>query len=560
MQVLLKFPAEVVSNLSATVYLPLVTRLANETSPKARTAAAATLKLLHKQLQQPQNDQLAGYSQQWLVSNSSQQQQLLRVAAAHALGLLAEVEGARFGQRRLTSEFVSQLVDLLTAAAAEAEDALAAMVLGDQQQQQQGLPEDANGASFSSNGGVPRWQEVYHILLMLEKAIQGSAAALTWQQGPAVQQYWHTLVKQLLLHPHLWVRKVAGRLLGLALATPAIHEGFICSSNEGPTAGDGSRAAASSEYSVSAGAAALLVYRQLEADVVDEGLCTQAIKCLVALARSLAAQQTQHQQHLSTGVASAAANGNHAGGSSDSDEGAADDGDGSSDGEPDAEDNEQQQNGDSAAAADEEAQRHKKAEVTLQGLIVRMVKMAEDTRYARQLQRLAALRWIAAVAAAVGTQPLLPHLTLLLRPLYRIAEATGSSKIQHQAVQGAEAGAAAGGTSEEVRVLSEQVLAHLRTLFGSEQLLAAYTAAREAVRAARAARKTAAARRVLLDPEAASRMKIKKGKKKSETRQRKAEERRRQRSSRASGGFGYKAKAGGRVKRQADGGKMKGKR
>lgn len=547
---LLKFPPAVVSNLSATVYLPLVTRLANENSPKARTAVAATIKLLHKQLQQEQNDMLATYSQQWLVSSGSQQQQLLRVAAAHALGLLAEVEGSRFAQRRLKSEFVDQLVNLLTAAAAEAEEALTAAVLDHQQQE---AAAGGLNAGFNSSSGVPRWQEVYHILLMLEKACQGSAAALRWQQGAAAQRLWHLLLWQLLLHPHLWVRKVAGRLLGLALATPAVTEGLLNSSCatgnpagvvaqvNGVSSGDNSN-----QYSVAAGAAALLVYRQLEADVVDEGLCTQAVKCLVALARSLAAQQ----QQINGAASHVAVNGHHIGSHNDEAAVIEELGDGDSDSEIDMPGAEQQHEAADAATAAGDgglSQQHKKAAVTLQGLIVRMVKMAEDTRYARQLQRLAALRWLAAVAVAVGTEPLLLHLPLLLRPLYRISEATGNSKIQQQASQGVggSAAAAAGGTSEEVRVLSEQVLAHLRTLFGSDQLLTAYTAAREAVRTARAIRKTAAARRVLLDPEAASRLKIKKGKKKGEARQRKAEERRRQRSSRSSGGFGYKHKAGG---------------
>jgi primosomal protein N'' len=87
-------------------------------------------------------------------------------------------------------------------------------------------------------------------------------------------------------------------------------------------------------------------------------------------------------------------------------------------------------------------------------------------------------------------------------------------------------------------------MAHLRGQFGAETLLSAYAAAREEVRAQRAARKTAAARKVLLDPEAAARLKLRRGKKKGEARQRKAEERRRVRSARGSGGFGYKASKG----------------
>jgi U3 small nucleolar RNA-associated protein 20 len=556
LQVLLKFPPEVIANLSATAYLPLVTRLANETSPKARTAVAATIKLLHKQLQPQHNDQLAGFAQQWLFKGSDdpQQQQaqqllLLRAAAAHALGLLAEAEGPRFGQRRLSPEFVGRIVPLLDAAAAVADAALAAsFAAGDDdaaQQQQQG---EECGTAAGLSGGVPRWQEVYHVLLMLEKAVTGphGVAPLSWQQGQQVKQLWRLLVHRLLLHPHLWVRKVAARLLGLGLAAPAVTDGLIAAKEAGVAAA----ADSSSSSSVSAGGLALYVYRQLDAEVVDEGLCTQAVKCLVALAKHLAAQQ----QQLEPAAAAAAADGSGGEEAADDEAVSSDEEDAAAtaaNGHHQAEDEEEEEE-DAAAAADDDdddptdhqqqQQQQRKAEVSLQGLIVRMVRLAEDTRHARQLQRLAALRWIAAAAAAVGTGPLLPHLPLLLRPLFRIAEATGLSQARQQADASA---AAAGGTPEEVRVLSEQVLAHLRALFGSEQMLTAYTAAREAVRAARAARKTAAARRVLLDPEAASRLKLKKGRKKSEARQRKAEQLRRQRAARGSGGFGYKAKGGG---------------
>jgi U3 small nucleolar RNA-associated protein 20 len=171
-----------------------------------------------------------------------------------------------------------------------------------------------------------------------------------------------------------------------------------------------------------------------------------------------------------------------------------------------------------------------------------MVRLAEDTRYIRQQQRMAALRWIAAVVSAAGTAPLLSHLPLLLRPLYRIADASGQQKIQAQAVRAT--GSAATATPDDVVVLSDQVMAHLRSQFGAEKMLSAYAAAREEVRALRAARKTAAARKALLDPEAAARLKLKRGRKKGEARQRKAEERRRTRSARGSGGFGYKAAKG----------------
>ena len=527
--------------------MPLVQRLANEPSPKARSATAATIKLLHKQLPTESNDALAAISTQWLLSsgsngsNGGQQQQKLRAVAAQALGLLAEVEGARFGRRLGQPEFVSGLVRTLGAAAAAADELLLERAAA-------AAAEDGGDADGSSGAEGVQWQEVYHLLLMLEKAAQGGLGPLAWQQGPAVQQLWCCIVQSLLLYPHLWVRKAAARLLGLGLGTPGVYSGLLrLSDSTGGSAGgvEGSGANGSSSSSVSAGQAALLVYLQLEADVVDEGLCTQAVKCLVALAKHLAAAQPADQQQqqqpagangLPSAAAAAAANG--AAGEGD-DSGSSSSGDEGEDGSDD----------DAAAAAgDEDTPGHeqgfKEGQLSLLGLISRMVRLAEDTRFVRQQQRMAALRWIAAAVSAVGTAPLLPHLPLLLRPLYRIAEASGEQKLHAQALRGSGGTAAAGGTSDDVVALSDQVMAHLRGQFGADTLLSAYAAAREEVRAQRAARKTAAARKVLLDPEAAARLKLRRGKKKGEARQRKAEERRRVRSARGSGGFGYKASKG----------------
>lgn len=41
---------------------------------------------------------------------------------------------------------------------------------------------------------------------------------VAWQKSEAVQQVWRAVVA-LLAYPHLWVRKAAGRLVGLLLST-----------------------------------------------------------------------------------------------------------------------------------------------------------------------------------------------------------------------------------------------------------------------------------------------------------------------------------------------------
>ena len=92
------------------------------------------------------------------------------------------------------------------------------------------------------------------------------------------------------------------------------------------------------------------------------------------------------------------------------------------------------------------------------------------------------------------------------------------------------AAAGATGSSEEVRHLADEVLAHLRSLAGADALLAGYNAAREEVHDARTTRKRRAAQQALVDPEAAAKRRMRKQQRKTSGRRKRVEEVRRQRS------------------------------
>jgi U3 small nucleolar RNA-associated protein 20 len=110
----------------------------------------------------------------------------------------------------------------------------------------------------------------------------------------------------------------------------------------------------------------------------------------------------------------------------------------------------------------------KLAAITFRGLITRMARLADEQRYARQVPRAAALKFIAALSSSLGAAATAPYLRNMLRPLYRLAE-PGQARA----------------APEEVRQLGEQVLAHLRDLVGADVLLAAYNSAREGVKKVR---------------------------------------------------------------------------
>ena len=119
-----------------------------------------------------------------------------------------------------------------------------------------------------------------------------------------------------------------------------------------------------------------------------------------------------------------------------------------------------------------------------------MARLGDDKSYVHQLQRGAALRFIAALASRLGASRIEPYLPLLLRPLYRITEPGAT------------------GNSPDVQTLGDEIMAHLRSLIGADVLLAGYNAARASVRRQRGERKRRAAVQTLVDPEAAAKRKL----------------------------------------------------
>ncbi|PRW58885.1 small subunit processome component 20-like protein [Chlorella sorokiniana] len=486
--VLQKFPEQLVGQWAEMVFLPLVARLVNDPSSKCRQMVGACLSTLLRRAPPARRDRLAQFCGQWLGGSDAR----LTRAAAQALGILAEVEGASFGRR--VPALLPQLADVLASRAEQDAAAAEAAAVAD--------PSEAEDLLAAA----PGWQEAYYSLLLLQRVLEATAAQLAWAAGPAAQRCWGG-AQRLLLHRHQWVRKASGRLVGAGLAAPAVGPPMLEAGGTG-----------------AAGALALSFFRQLDSEAADDALSGQAVKCLVFLCTAMydddaAAGRLPPPLRLSgaTAAAAAAAGGEENGeanghaqadeeeeeeeGSEGEDEAAADEqqageeaaaGVGGSDSEGEEEGDAEEEAAE-ASAADEAAA----GSLTLHGLVRRMVRLADDKTYARQLQRGIALRFIAAVASRLGVERVLPYLPLLMRPLYRITEP------------------GAAGNPAEVTSLADEIVAHLRTLVGGDAMLAAYNQAREAVRRQRGERKRKAALQTLVDPEAAAKRKIRKQQRKA---------------------------------------------
>ncbi|KAK9840687.1 hypothetical protein WJX84_003409, partial [Apatococcus fuscideae] len=491
--IIVKFPEPVLAEWTEVFFLPLVTRLVNDGAPPCRSKAADVVRVLMEKVTVEGRDKLAGFCLRWLEGKDGR----LRCAAAQAMRIQMEVEKGKAGRR-----------------------------------------------------------EVYYILLLVERIAQHTPRQVAWGSGLEAQSLWQA-VQGLLEYPHVWVRKASARLLGLILASPSIGPGLLASQER------------------QAGRLARACYLQLEADSADEALLNQALKCIVFLAIPLYEQDAAlhlipPEQPTPSPAAAGRANGDtsgvdvdghgtdvvpaangsaptsspaaagslpqmerdqeamgassngsehHADGSAGSDQDRGQE----TDGDDDDGDGYRPTEGDAVEGEKEWAQ----GSFSLAGLVRRMSSLACDRSYPRQAHRMAALRFIAALSSRLGGDKTRPFLAPLLRPLFLITE--GASPVP-----------------EEVKALGQEVLAHLYDVIGTDAVLRAFNAARRDVLDRRQARRTRQAVQVMVDPEAASRRKLKKASRQAAGKKRKLEDFRRQRST----GVGLKNKAAGHARRK----------
>ena len=506
-----KFPIEILNSWSDTIFMPLVLRLVNDASSQCRKKASDVLRSLLRRLpQSPTRDRLAGHAVSWLRASDPR----LCRAAAQALGLLLEVEGVAARQR--VQAWLPSMSKVLQERAA----ALDADVDGE------------NGYADDAFPRAPGWQEAYYCLVLLEKILTHMPQELYWENAaPHVHETW-IAIGRLLLHRHVWVRKVAGRLIGAALADDAIGPLMM---RAWSSSFDTTAPVPASNFGAitpAAGALALKFFRQLDSASADESIAAQAVKCMVFLSLSMyetdelleklpapwkkppsiAGRVDHDNRELMRGEEGEGRL--HAHVDEDEDENNVDEDVHKKTFVGNGDDSEGNGTDDEAITKESVGLEEESSEgsLTVHGLVRRMVRLADDKSYVRQLQRGFALRFIAALASRLGRDKIVRFLPVLLRPLYRITEP------------------GAAGNSEDITALADQVMSHLREMMGSETLLAAYNLARQSVTQQRTQRKQKAAVLGLVDPEAAAKRKLRVSQRKAASKKRVIEETRRLRA------------------------------
>lgn len=180
--IILKFPSNVVDEQAETIFLPLVTRLVNDSDNQVRAMVGTVLKVLIGRVSQRPLQRMLAFSLSWYTG---EKQQLWR-PSAQVLGLLIEV---------MKRSFQAHIEDVRPRAIHILKCAITA---------------DGDGKPVvGEEDMLTFWQEAYYSLIMLEKLLH---------QFPEISLHKDTeeiwdLICSLLVHPHLWLRNICGRLI-----------------------------------------------------------------------------------------------------------------------------------------------------------------------------------------------------------------------------------------------------------------------------------------------------------------------------------------------------------
>lgn len=183
--VISKFPGHVVEHQAESMFLALVTRLANDEENHVRAMAGTVLKALMWRVDDRIMERMFDFAMSWYQGSNG----LLWRPAAQVLGYVIEVMGNNFGKH------VGKLLPSITAFLKHAKKL----------QPMDDMMEGSEGEQ------APLWQETYLSVVLVEKLLQNNEHLCLHESSQGVWE----LLPSFLLHQHTWVRKASTRLLGM---------------------------------------------------------------------------------------------------------------------------------------------------------------------------------------------------------------------------------------------------------------------------------------------------------------------------------------------------------
>ncbi|KAH7288543.1 hypothetical protein KP509_31G030600 [Ceratopteris richardii] len=193
--VIVKFPAQAIDEQFETVFLPLVTRLLNDDSNQLRLMIGSILKLLIKRISHRSLQRVLQFCFSWLREDKHH----LWRAAGQVLGFMVEV---------MEAKYLTYLKDTLMLSYRILDHVL-----------------EVNGAEkrrIATDIGPVLWQEAYCILTLVEKLMKQFPDVMLEKSNEGL---WEILVL-LLLHQHAWVRKSSSRLLDMYFVASGASNGI----------------------------------------------------------------------------------------------------------------------------------------------------------------------------------------------------------------------------------------------------------------------------------------------------------------------------------------------
>ncbi|KAK6941816.1 U3 small nucleolar RNA-associated protein 20, N-terminal [Dillenia turbinata] len=186
--IIMKFPKGFVNEQSQTLFLHLITCLANDHDNKVRSMTGAAIKLLIGRMDAQSLKYVLEYSLCWYLGEKPQ----LWIPAAQVLGLLIEVMKKGFRGH------VTNVLPVTRSILQSAIDSVAHL-----------------GGDITNETTIPLWKESYYSLVMLEKMLQQFPDLLL--EGD-LEDIWEA-ISEFLFHPHMWLRNISCRLVAFYFAT-----------------------------------------------------------------------------------------------------------------------------------------------------------------------------------------------------------------------------------------------------------------------------------------------------------------------------------------------------